>query len=190
MGGKSTYVASQYKGVASQTGGKTYAAHLWRIVSGTGYYIGTFATEDQAAKAYDKCAAGARGCTRTPADLRPAHFPLAQGLVPGERRRVRPQLRAADGGGAGRARGRHAGGLCGGGAGGTRLVCVPRRRLAVRFVRCVRSSRALSDVSPLFSKRVKKWQARMRNATTGNQETLGYFDNEEDAARTYDACVP
>jgi hypothetical protein len=51
-------------------------------------------------------------------------------------------------------------------------------------------SRALSDVSPLCSKRTKKWRARLKNKVTGKQNCLGYFDNEEDAARAHDACAP
>ena len=35
----------------------------------------------------------------------------------------------------------------------------------------------------------RKWKARIRNATTGKQEHIGCFDDETEAARAYDKCV-
>jgi hypothetical protein len=42
----------------------------------------------------------------------------------------------------------------------------------------------------LSSKGRKKWGASLFNRNTGTVDALGCFDNEEDAARAADACVP
>ena len=54
MGGNN--IGSIYKGVRGRNGGKTWQAYLYRVVDGVKQFIiGTYDSEEQAAKAYDQC---------------------------------------------------------------------------------------------------------------------------------------
>ena len=54
------YIKSQYAGVRSQDSGKSWLATLPGAIVTGGFYVGSFASEEHAAKALDKCA-----CRRT-----------------------------------------------------------------------------------------------------------------------------
>lgn len=164
--------ASKYKGVAKRTTSKAFSASI------KGNFYASYDTEELAAKAYDKCVARSRARQGAPRArrrvlTRTAAFPAARAWF----------LHCGD------ASGPNLGPLTAAELEGLRGVTLAQFDAAAKAARkaFAKGSSAYHGVS--WHKSKGKWQARLRNASTGKCEELGAFASEEEAARAYDKCV-